>query len=205
MKWELNEKHEIKIEEINNSKIFIINNFYKNPEEVLNFFKSIKPQYYKLEESNSKNGIFFEDRRHKVYSKDFEKVENYLSNIIKQEPKNKGLILTNQFQFYKNSFNDYKNKHWIPHTDFGYNALVYFDNSETNLYKQILNHDFHKLSEHDTCWIDKKYYEVIYTIKGSYNTCVAFDGKIPHGQNITSDEFINNKRLTQPIFFKETN
>ncbi len=204
MKWEINNNHEIKIEKVLDTKIFIIENFYKYPEEILSFFKSNKAEYHKPNTNNSKNGIFFEDKRHKIYSKEFEDVENYLANIIGQEPKNKGMVLTNEFQFYKTSFNDYKNKYWIPHTDFGYNALVYFDNSETNLYKQILHHDFHKLSEHDVCWIDKKYYEVIYTIKGSYNTCVAFDGKIPHGQNINSDKFVNNKRLTQPIFFKET-
>jgi len=201
MKFKLG-NHKITTHDLNGSKIYTIENFYENPEEVLGFFKSKEAGFHKSDTYNSFNRIMFEDRRHRFYFEDFELVEYYVASIVNQIPKNKGLLLSNQFQFKNRPFNDYKNKYWIPHTDFGYNAIVYFDDSETNLYKQLLDHDFNKLPEHQVCWVDKKYYEIIHTIKGSYNTCIAFDGTIPHGQNIDSDKFIKEKRLTQPIFFK---
>lgn len=200
--WQINDDSEVKTVEVNGSNLYIINNFYKYPEKVLEFFKTKEATFHKFDTPNSKNRIEFQDRRHRFYFKEFEKVENHLAKIVGQQPKNKGLVLSNCFKFYDNTFNDWENKYWIPHIDFGYNAIVYFDDAQTNLYKKVMDHDFNKLPEHQVCWIDKKYYEVLLTIQGKFNTLFAFDGKIPHGQAIDSKKYTKEYRITQPIFFK---
>ena len=47
-------------------------------------------------------------------------------------------IVTNMIRFSKNEFNDYENCFMWPHTDRGWNAIVYFNKDEedsgTNLY-----------------------------------------------------------------------
>ena len=47
-------------------------------------------------------------------------------------------IVTNMSRFSKNDFNNYENCFWWPHTDRGWNGIVYFnedeENSGTNLY-----------------------------------------------------------------------
>ena len=54
----------IEIKSIQNSLIYIVDNFYKYPEEILNIIKTNKPNIHKEHEKNSFNQIHFYDHRH---------------------------------------------------------------------------------------------------------------------------------------------
>ena len=104
-------------------------------------------------------------------------------------------------RFYENSWNDYKNCYWWPHTDNGYNGIVYFNNDcGTNLYED-LGWDIN-VSEHEEPWRPKAYYDLIKTIKPKYNRMVLFDGMIPHAMDICNNKFFAKEyRKNQAFFF----
>ena len=61
--FELNPDLKIKEEILLGSKIFIIDNFYKNPDEVYDFLFNREVPLWKNKERPSYNGMYFNDRR----------------------------------------------------------------------------------------------------------------------------------------------
>ena len=61
--FELNSDLEIKEEILMGSKIFIIDNFYKNPDEVYDFLFNREVPLWKIEQKPSFNTIHFIDKR----------------------------------------------------------------------------------------------------------------------------------------------
>ena len=135
-------------------------------------------------------------------------------------------IVTNMSRFCKDDFNDYENCFWWPHTDRGWNGIVYFnkdeENSGTNLYDpKVLEEEEWQISlsapEHYSSWRPKEKYSILKTFKSKYNSLCFFDGsKFPHNMNISNDRFFrdiplfsypqvnwNNYRCNQVFFFTE--
>jgi len=209
--FELNKDIKIKKYLIENSYIYIIDDFYKNPDENLNFILQFESSYHKIDEYPSFNSVYFEDKRHLIKSNEIIKVYEFLGKICDQNPLCDGdEISTNISIFRNNNFNDYINNYWWPHLDSGYTGIVYFNENDfysgTNLYK-ILNIDEEPpdCSEHYAPWRPKKNFELIYSIRPQYNRMVLFDGyKFTHGMNICNNDYFSDEyRINQVLFFRD--
>lgn len=201
--FEINTSAKITTEYIDNSPIYIIENFYKYPIEIFNFFSQYETVLWKKDQKPTHNGIHFDDRRQRIESEHIIPVTNYLSRICNQTPQKNNHIVNNITRFIDKDFNDYKNNYWWPHKDNGYNGIVYFtenENAGTNLYENI--NDKITTSEHYFPWRNKEKWNVIKTFKSSFNTLVLFDGaKFFHGMNIEDDYYFNTYRVNQVFFF----
>lgn len=208
--FEINENPNIQTEFVDGSPLYTIDNFYKNPDKILELFLTIDPDLWKENQQPSYNSIYFEDRRHILKSSKIIPVYDFLSNLCNQDPLNKGknLIFTNFARFKKIDFNDYSNNYWWPHRDYGHTAIVYFNREDnlsgTNLYENLNPEQEppQKCPEHYKPWRNKKNYRVIKHIEPKYNRMVMFDGLKFHGMNICNDDYFSDTyRMNQVFFF----
>ena len=212
--FELNDNIEVKESLFKCSSIYTIDNFYKNPDKIVNFLLEKIPDFHNKNEYPSFNSIYFEDRRHNIKSDEVFKIYNFLSNICKQNIEcNHNEIITNFCRFKKHKFNDYKNNYWCPHKDNGYTAIVFLNENDfysgTNLYEKLnINEDcIDNFPEHYAPWKNKKKFKLINSIEPKYNRMVLFDGfKYLHGMNICNDDYFGeNYRMNQVVFFQDPN
>ena len=82
--FELNPNLEIKKEVLLESKIFIVDNFYKNPDEVYDFLFNRDVPLWKIEEKPSFNSIHFIDKRLDEYDERLTPVIDFLSLLCNQ-------------------------------------------------------------------------------------------------------------------------
>ena len=208
--FELSDNLDIKKEVFSDSAIYIIDNFYNNPDEVSDYlFKEPAPLHKLYEDGFTYNNVLFEDRRLEIYNSKLRSVINFLSDLVSQQPLSYDTI-TNQARFYKDDFNDYKNCVWWPHEDKGYNGIVYFNKNDnecgTNLYSMITDDSYflNDISEHYAPWRPKEKYEISKTLIPKYNRLVLFDGyKFPHGMNIINDRYFSDEYRNNQVFFFE--
>lgn len=207
--FEISKNISINLEIFQESKIYIIDNFYQNPDSVLNFFLNNFPDLWKKQQKPSYNQIYFEDRRHNLNSDEIIKVYDFLNFLCGQSPINKTQLSTNASRFKKCEFNDYKNNYWWPHKDFGYTGMVYFNDGDeisgTNLYENLNSeNEPPNCPEHYSPWRSKDNWKIIRTLYPKYNRLVLFDGlKFFHGMNICNDNYFGeNYRFNQVFFFK---
>ena len=210
--FELNDKLEIQEERVEGSKAFVIDNFYKNPDALVDYLKSIHAPLHKPGEAGSLNQIAFEDRRHQFHDPRVQEPQRFLRFLISQEPSFPTEVLTNLTRFLNKNQNDYENHIWWPHLDKGYNGIVYLNKDDeecgTNLYRILNRYDIKpEMSEHGDSWRKKEHYSVIKSFKPKYNRLVLFDGrKFPHAMNICSDRYFGEEfRINQVFFFDEEN
>lgn len=216
--FDLNEEAIVVRESFMGSNLYYIDDFYQNPDDIVKYFEmtpdvrhhpDIKSEFQTL------NSICFDDRRHNFKSREITPVYNHLSKICGQVPismHKDDSIITNKTRFFKIKFNNYLDNYWYPHTDSGYNAIVYLnknecDKSGTNLYRSIQPDLPRSRGEHVDPWRSKENWKIITTLKPAYNRCVLFDGKkFPHGMHICDDMYFGDEfRLNQVFFFeKET-
>jgi len=211
--FELNDNLEIKTEIFEESIIYTIDDFYKYPLEVEHhlFGEPDKIPLHKIEEKPSFNNVYFEDRRHNSYLKeenryivnpDIKKVYDFLSDLC-GESYDVADIVTNCTRFKKHPFNDYKNCYWWPHTDEGYNGIVYFNDDNkhgTCFYEELVEKP--DVNEHYQPWGLKKDFIVLKTLEPKYNRFVFFDGyKFPHGMNICTDRYFGEEYRKNQVFF----
>ena len=184
------------------SKIYSIDNFYKNPKEVHDYLFSGRAPLHKIHEIPTWNNVYFEDRRMSVDDDRLKFVVDYLSNIVLQQPLTYK-ISTNQTRFSKIDFNDYSNNYWYPHQDEGYNGIIYFNqNCEcgTNLYENISDEESE--NEHFKPWRSREHYRFLKHIEPKYNRLVLFDGfKFLHGMNIINDRYFSKEYRKNQVFF----
>lgn len=213
--FEISDDVKINEEIVDDSIIYTIDNFYKNPDQIVNYFWQYKPKLWKSYESPTYNNIHFEDRRHMILNKEIDRVYLFLQNICNQQPLNSNyyMLCSNASRFYKNKFNDYGNNYWWPHTDSGYTAIVYFNKNDfesgTNLYKikNNLEEPPKNCPEHFQPWRKKDNFYLIKKIKPNYNRLIFFDGlKFTHGMNVCNDRYFSNEyRFNQVFFFQDLN
>jgi len=194
----------VTVEYFENSPIFIIDNFYKEPSAVIDYINLHPPTLWKSWETPSYNGKCFFDYRHNIVEPQIADVSMFLANLCMQTPAEPSKIITNKITFTDYEFNDYFNNFWAPHIDIGYNGIIYLNEEDTytNLYSQIDN-DSWSGPEHLTPWRQKTKYQIKKQLRGKFNRCILFDGaKFLHGMDIKNDMFFNGKyRLNQTIFF----
>lgn len=213
--FEINNECIVRTEFVEGSPLYIIDDFYQDPDEVLELFFIVDPIIWKPHEKPSYNQVFFDDRRHFFESEKIKNVYEFLSKVCKQkslelEDVSNKTICTNFTRFKKVEFNDYENNYWWPHRDDGYNAVLYLNKEDaksgTNLY-ECLNPDEEppNFPEHYQPWRSKSNYRLVKTIEPKYNRMVLFDGlKFPHGMNICNEDYFGDTyRMNQVFFFKE--
>jgi hypothetical protein len=215
--FEFNEDSPIIIEEFMGSKIYYIDNFFKNPDIIVNFLDEIPPVLHEpviREGFKNLNGVYFSDMRHSLYLKKYSPVVKYLSKICGKKPfydTEYNLLETNYVKFNNTPFNNYKNNYWFPHVDGGYNGIIYLNKGDeqngTNIYEPTA--DFYKIKEcnngeHTDPWKSKDRWLRLKTIKPKYNRCVLFDGaRFFHGMNIENERYFENEfRKNIITFFK---
>ena len=200
--FELNPNLEIKEEILLGSKIFTIDNFYKNPDEVYDFLFNREVPLWKIEEKPSFNTIHFIDKRLIEYDERLVPVIGFLSYLCNQDVDSHEIV-TNMQRFFKHDFNDYKNYYWWPHTDGGYNGIVYFNDDNkhgTCFYEELVEKP--DVPEHYQPWGAKKDFIVIKTLEPKYNRFVFFDGYVfPHGMNICTDRYFGEEYRKNQVFF----
>ena len=204
--FELNENLKIEKELFEGTVIYTIDDFYKNPKEVENYLfgKPNEIPLHKIHEKPSFNNVYFEDRRHddSIDHLDLENVYDFLSDLCGQSYDFPDVV-TNCTRFKRHQFNDYKNYYWWPHTDGGYNGIVYFnDDSEhgTCFYEELVEKP--DVPEHYQPWGAKKDFIVIKTLEPKYNRFVFFDGyEFPHGMNICTDRYFGEEYRKNQVFF----
>lgn len=202
--FELNPNPTITTELLEDTTIWYIDNFYQNPDEILDYFLSINPVYFKAGET-SNNGNLFHDMRHLLHDNIIH-VYEYLANICGGLV-NRREVTTNCFRFVDCEFNDYQNNYWYPHYDDGYTGIVFFNQDEdsgTNIYKSLdPSEDEMRVHtpEHFAPWRSKDKYELLKSMKPRYNRCILFNAKrYLHGQNIIDDRYTKHFRLNQVLF-----
>jgi len=208
MMFELNENLEIKKEIFQGTIIYTIDNFYKNPQKVENYLfgEPDKIPLHKMEEKPSFNNVYFEDRRHDdtMWNLDVKKVYDFLSDLCGQVYEAAD-VLTNCTRFKRHPFNDYKNCVWWPHTDTGYNGIVYFNHDSehgTCFYDELGDERAEDTNEHEAPWGAKENFIVLKTLEPKYNRLVFFDGwKFPHGMNICTDRYFGEEYRKNQVFF----
>ena len=203
--FELNENLKIEKELFEGTVIYTIDDFYKNPKEVENYLfgKPSEIPLHKRHEKPSFNGVYFEDRRHDSEDNlDLKKVYDFLSSLCGQGYEAPDIV-TNCSRFKKHEFNDYKNYYWWPHTDGGYNGIVYFNDDNkhgTCFYEELVEKP--DVPEHYQPWGAKKDFIVIKTLEPKYNRFVFFDGyEFPHGMNICTDRYFGEEYRKNQVFF----
>ena len=158
------------------------------------------------------NGEYFKDMRHEFYSENILPAYEHLHRVllgmgIRQVPCDRRAVISNCFFFKKDPFNDYENNYWWPHTDAGYSALIYLnetDNTGTNVYECLTpDREGLDIREHEQPWRPKKNYKLIRNLEPKYNRAVIFDGKkYHHGMNIHDDYFAGDvTRMNLGFFF----
>ena len=208
--FELNKEPDIKEEIFDGSKIITIDNFYSDPDSIVECLHNTFTFLHKGNEEKSFNGILFEDRRHSFERHEVGSVFSFIESIlVNQKPINQNLVITNCARFKKHTFNDFHNHYWWPHTDSGYTGLVYLNKDDnesgTNLYTNLFpeTEPSHGL-EHYEPWREKQKYSLLKTLKPAYNRLILFDGKkFLHGMNICDKRYFEEEfRMNQVLFFE---
>ena len=103
----------------------------------------------------------------------------------------------------KGVFNNYVDNYWWPHTDVGWNGIVYFhDEWGTNLYSPNHLDITDNINEHYQPWRSKEKYTLLKSLEPAYNKLVLFDGKkFPHGMNVTNEKYFGKKPRNNQVFF----
>jgi hypothetical protein len=209
--FEFDNIEKIDIETIDGSNIYTIDNFFKDPDSILKYLLATPPFIHKGNERPSFNTIHFFEGRHIINDPQIGAIQQKLKSICGGTELQTNQICSNVASFNDPVFNDYKNNYWWPHTDFGYNCLIYmnkFETDGTNIYEEVSPEDRkylreNKINEHQAPWRSKRFYNIIKTIPAKYNRLVMFDGKkFLHNMAINDDTFFHQYRLNLALFFK---
>lgn len=210
--FELSDSLEVKTKNIGIANITIIDNFYKNIEEVLNEIKKLPMTLIYHESDNNKN--YFDARKcycpnmigteipyqyNKQLKKLVSQIIEYPPNLIRVNED----ILVNCFKFTDKL--DLKNNYYAIHTDSFIDkksksqlAIVIFLNEK---YEEGEGMNFYKHENNqDTLLTSKSCASIIHTVHGKSNRAVLFDSQIPHGQSTPTSQFKKEIRQTQVIF-----
>ena len=220
--WEHNDLSNIHVEDFEHSKIYWMDDFYKYPDLVYEEITREEPPLWKMDKNwnteGSQNNIRFIDSRWSGIEKEgLDLVYQSLGDIFDQDSRDEGYLVTNHTRFFTDSeslkFNNYRDNFWWPHTDGGYNAIVYLNRSDdgsefgTNLYR-VKDRGWLKqqvgIPEHANPWSPKDKWDLLASFKSKYNRLVAFDGLLYyHGMSVDSDKWFYETRVNQVMFFED--
>jgi hypothetical protein len=209
--FEINENSKIHVDyiekDVKNSKFYVIEDFFKYPDEIVQYLYQTPPSVWKVDDSPSYNTIYFEDLRHNIENvKDLTSVYDLLGNLSGQKSKTYGSINTNLFKFKSHDFNNYNKNYWYPHKDAGYTGLVYLNKDDlyngTNIYKEIDYEMDDSYPEHYKPWVSKEKLDLLMTVPPKYNRMFFFNAHdYTHGMNIHDDKYSFDEYRMNLVFF----
>lgn len=209
--FEINSKMDLSLEIFRGSKIYTIDNFYSDPDEIVHLIKELPKRLHKANANPTYNGTYFEDCRDCVYIEELNPIYFFLSVLSGSNPTSYDFI-TNVIKFKDVPFNNYQSKYWWPHLDEGYTAVIYLNDDNdcecgTNLYDILCQEEKNvtdSIPEHSQPWRPKHKYKLIKSLKPKYNRLVFFDAKkFLHGMNISNKIYFRDRpRMNQVLFFK---
>ena len=82
--FEINPEIKVKKEYLLDTTIFIVDDFYKNPDEVFNLLFNREVPLWKMDQKPSYNTIHFEDRRTEEYNYALKPVYEFLQGLCGQ-------------------------------------------------------------------------------------------------------------------------
>jgi len=209
--FELNYPNNINVQQVQDSLVCSVDNFYKNPDEIVQYIETHETIVHKENQQPSYNKIHFSDLRHIIKNKEIEKVYKFVegqfnSNITHDMNE----VFTNKTLWNDNVFNNFKDNYWWPHTDGPegtLTCLVYFDSSGTNLYELKISREAQDkveiMPEHYVPWRPREDFELIHKIEGKYNKFVIFHSHFYHGAAVWDKTYFKKYRLNQVFFMKQ--
>jgi hypothetical protein len=213
--FKINEDSKIYVDyiekDVKSSKFYVIDNFFEDPDFIVNYLSKNPPSVWKEKESPSYNTIYFDDLGHNIENvEDIIPVYDLLENLSGQKSKSYGNIYTNFFKFKNHDFNNYNKNFWYPHIDSGYTGIVYLNKNDlyngTNIYRQRDSNYVQNPIEHYKPWVSKEYFDLLLTIPPNYNRLFLFNGyQYTHGMNIYNDRYSYDEYRMNMVFFFSNN
>lgn len=187
------------------TQIYEVDNFYSNLEAARS--EMMKLPFAQVFESDNKN--IFDGRASHLHTMPgteppyLEGLKQLGNEIVDIEVYPRNYMTFNKIQF-SDGFFDSENHYYNIHTDKsnGPNYVVSFvlfmndhyeDGEGLNLYKKRVNKPLNIIE-------DKIDFEVIHFHQARPNCGLVFNGAIPHGPSICTDQFVHEPRYTQVIF-----
>tara|TARA_Y100000401_G_scaffold35656_1_gene26654 strand:- start:78 stop:692 length:615 start_codon:yes stop_codon:yes gene_type:complete len=202
--FEINNK-KVETYKVENYTFNVINDFYKNPDEIVDLFKLVEPSWHKHFCGFYHQGVDFKDMRHYIYTDEITPVYDFLEEITNEQALDfddgyyKKLVNTNYIKFLNHKFDDY---FFYPHRDHGKTAIVYFNKEKskgTNFYHPI---KYQEGEEHKEHFIAANQVEVLHHINSEYNKLIIWEGKdLWHGLCM-DPKYTDEWRINQPFFFQ---
>lgn len=213
--FEINNNFEdIKKIQVKNSTITIVDDFYKNPDLILNnlILKSKLELHNKPTFDNRTYNLhYFFDRSFQSYIEEMDVVVKKIEEVSKQKLITKENFILNVTRLKSTIFNEFDRKYWWPHKDEGATSLVYFNKENiagTNFYEDIqgdqIEIEKNNEAEHFHTWREKSKYNLLHTVEAKFNRLILFDGKeLLHGAAFVDYTYFNIDRINQVLFFNE--
>ena len=193
---------------LKNSPIYIVDNFYSNPSEILNILQSNSPTVLHKTDKATKNTVEYDDLRHEIPCSFMNILSMSISNIHGQNPISKDLLYSNLWKSHVPI--PYETHYYYPHRDVGYTCLIYLNDygeeyPGTNIYEPNCDvEEYLTREQHIHPWASKDEWNLIYTIPAKYNRLVIFNGKkFWHGMSLFDSRWVNHQRMNQVMFFVE--
>ena len=200
--FNVNKNLKIQCHTIRGYNFYQIENFFTDPDKLVEFLDINQPQLHKSNEESSKNGVHFYDRRHTITGA--YQIIDALSSLDIGKPPAQSTAVTNFTKFNYDKFNNYQDSFWWPHRDYGYTAIIYlnkYSGPGTNLYED-LNYDNLPTVEHSDPWRPKQNYKLFLTAESSFNRLILFQARVfLHGMSIVDDTFFKEERKNLAVFF----
>jgi len=187
----------------------VIDNFYKNYDEIFNVLNNIPAPAWKYTSRDTKNFVDYYDCRPTIdirFSNGYQHIDEIHRLIFGKWNSDTAQIETKPYEFnYFKVINSNVNEthQMFPHVDYDYTAIIYLDkigNGGTAFYDidEIPN------NENENLLVDVSSYTKT-IIESKPNRMLIFKGETPHGGYIRNyDAYSTDWRINQAIFFKKS-
>ena len=206
--FELNENLDIQQEVFQDTVIYTIDNFFKDPHKILDFMKTAPHTVWKGFENPKFNGIHYKYVKIFHHSVEIQPVIDLMMPFFqKGEIQHKGFVLSD-FYLRDPVNNDYKNNYFWPHKDFGFTGVVFlneYDGPGTNMYHEnsMVIRDPSIVPKSLDPWQSKENYTLEKVLMSKFNRCIFFDAfKFYHNIAVDDDAWFNEHRYNVVIHFK---
>ena len=188
------------------SVVFTVDNFYEDPDEVVEFIMGQETPLHREGERLSQNGVAFEDRRLNTSHEGMAEVTQLLMQLSEQDAQFAVEdVSAERYRFLTRDDNPYEDRVWNPTKTPGYVAFVYLNSGTyagTNLYAPQTIYPTDGLPQHAAPWKSRHLWPILKSITAKYNRMVMFDGnKFVHGMAVNDDRFFDEERVSQIMFF----
>lgn len=201
--WQLNLDSTVQIKELMGSKIYQIDNVFKEPKKLYRFLFN-RQSFAVQGEPWTRNQYFYQKERYTDFKDASAPLAVVAERLCGQHLGNYGAFSTNIESWQTNAYNLYETHYWWPHLDNGYTCIVYFNKETTNgtnlyhpnlkekdWFKNLMADDIPKGKQP---WISKEDVELVTELTPAYNRMVLFDGAyFPHGSAVNNLTYFSDQ------------